>query len=385
MLALTYNLPSLMVRWRSTLTTVVGIALTTAVFILVLALGGGLKATYLNTGDSRNLLVIRKGALAESSSQITPDEVRRTQALDGIARDAQGEPLAVAEIMVLITLERKGGGKAQVQVRGTGPASSQLRPRIKIVAGRMFHAGLRECIVSRSVARRFQNCGLDQTFRSGKHAWKVVGLFDARRTAYDSEIWVDADEAREAFNRSFFCSIMVRPADDAAATALIQAIESDKQMRLRVLTESDYYREQTATAGPIQFVGVCLALIMGMGAAFSAMNMMYASVGSREGEIGLLRVLGFTRLSIYFSFMLESVVVALVGGVLGCLLSLPLQGLATGTFNWRSFAEVAFEFRITSGLLAGGLAFAVVMGLLGGFLPARLAARKSMLDSPRST
>jgi putative ABC transport system permease protein len=374
-LALRYNLSSLAARWRSAVGAAVGIALTVAVFILVLALAGGLRATYLNTGDSRNLLVLRKGALAESSSQITPEEAQQVTVLDGIGRDAQGRPLASAEVIVLATLSRASGGRAHVQVRGVGPAGGQLRPEVRIVEGRMFQPGVRECIASRSIARRFASCGLGQTFGSGKHTWKVVGLFDARHSAYDSEVWVDAEEAREAFNRSFYGSVSLRPTNDAAAASLIQRIADDRQMRLRALTEADYYREQTRTAGPIQMFGLCLALVMGLGAIFSAANTMYAAVDARTQEIGVLRALGFTRSSICLAFTLEAVAVALAGGVLGCLLCLPLHDLATGTFNWRSFAEVAFEFRITGGLMTAGIVFAVVMGLLGGLLPALLAAR----------
>jgi putative ABC transport system permease protein len=378
---LRYNLCSLAARWRSTIGAVLGIALTVAVFILVMALAGGLQAIYLNTGDALNLLVLRKGALAESSSQITPEEAQRTEVLDGIARSAQGEPLVSAEVIVLITLPRTSGGKAHVQVRGIGPAGRQLRREVRIVEGRMFHTGVRECVVSRSIARRFVNCGLGQSFGSGKHTWKVVGLFDARKTAYDSEIWVDADEAREAFNRSFYGSLALRPMNEAAAAALIQRIAGDRQMHLRALTEADYYREQIKTAEPIQLFGLCLALIMGLGATFSAMNTMYALLGSRGPEIGILHALGFTRRSICFAFMLEAVLVALAGGLLGCLLCLPLHDLATGTFNWRSFSEVAFEFRITGGLLARGMVFAAVIGLLGGLLPALLAARRPGLEA----
>jgi putative ABC transport system permease protein len=384
-LPLKYNLRSLVVRWRSTLAAVLGMGLTVAVFVLVMALAGGLKTTYLRTGDPRNLLVVRKGALAESSSQITLDEVRRTRYLEGLARDKHGEPLHSPEMIVLITLERKHGGKAHVQVRGLGPLGPALRPQLHLVQGRMFRPGLRECLVSRSVAERFQNCGWGQKFRSGKITWEVVGVFEARKTAYDSEIWVDVDEAREAFNRSFFCSIVMRPATPETAQALTDRIGNDRQMRLRALTETEYYREQIKTAGPIQWFGACLALIMGLGAAFSAMNTMYALVGARAREIGELRVLGFSRSGIYASFMVEALLLALAGGVLGCLLSLPAHGLATGTFNWKSFAEVAFEFRITVGLLAGGLIFALVMGLLGGLLPARLAARRPLLEALRAT
>jgi hypothetical protein len=373
---LRYNLHSLAARWRSALGSVLAIGLNVAVFISVLALAEGLRATYLNTGDARGLLVLRKGALAESSSQITPEEARRLEALEGVARGAQGEPLASAEVIVLVTLTRTGGGgKAHVQVRGLGLAGDLLRPEVRIVEGRMFQRGLRECVVSRRIARRFANCGLGQTFGSGKHAWKVVGLFEGRRTAYDSEIWVDAEEAREAFHRAFYNSLTLQPDNKATAAALIQRIAEDRQMRLRALTEADYYREQTRTAEPIQLFGLCLAFIMGLGATFSAMNTMYAAVASRTPEIGVLRALGFTRSSICLAFMLETVVLALIGGLFGCLLCLPLHNLATGTFNWRSFSEVAFEFRLTGGLLAGGLIFAALMGAAGGLLPALRAAR----------
>ena len=376
-----YNFYSLAARWRSVLGAGLGIALTVAVFILVMALADGLRATYLNTGDGLDLLVLRKGALAESSSQITPEEARHIEVLDGIARNTRGEPLASAEVIVLATLSRNGGGKAQVQIRGLGPAGSQLRQEVRLVEGRMFHPGLRECVASRSIARRFANCGLGQTFGSGKHTWKVVGLFDAHQTAYDSEIWVDADEAREAFNRSFYGSLALRPLNEAAGASLIRRIADDRQVRLRALTEVDYYREQTKTARPMRLFGLCLALIMGLGATFSAANTMYALVGSRGPEIGILRALGFSRRSICLAFMLEALVIALAGGLLGCLLCLPLQGLATGTFNWRSFAEVAFEFRVTGGLLAGGMAFAAVIGLVGGLLPALLAARTQPVEA----
>ena len=379
-----YNLRSLRVRWRSTAATMLGVALVVAVFVMVTALARGLKATYLSTGDSRNLLVLRKGSMAESSSQVTFEEVRRVRFLEGIARNAKDEPIASAEIIVLITMERQSGGKAHVQVRGLGAMGAELRPHIKIVQGKWFEPGRRQCVVSRNVANRFVDCGLGARFRSGKHAWEVVGIFDAQQTAYDSEIWVDADEARDAFNRSFYGSIVIRPTDELASAALVKRIEGDKLMQLRVLTETEYYRDQTKTAAPIQIFGAALAAIMSVGAAFSAMNMMYAAVGSRTREIGTLRVLGFHPSSIYLSFMLESMAVALAGGVVGCVLALPMHGIATGTFNWTTFAEVAFEFRITPGLLGVGMLFALVMGILGGLLPAQMAARQSVLDALRA-
>jgi ABC-type lipoprotein release transport system permease subunit len=261
-----------------------------------------------------------------------------------------------------------------------------LRPNIRITEGRMFRSGLHECIVSRRIAERFANCRIGESFRAGKFHWKVVGIFDAQKTAYESEIWVDADEARDAFNRDFYGSVLLRPVamDAAAVGALTNRMERDKQLQVAALPETLYYKEQTKTAGPIQFVGSFLATIMSIGAAFSAMNTMYAAVGARTREIGTLRVLGFRRRDIYLSFLLESILLAVLGGALGCVLSLPLNGIATGTFSWTTFAEVAFEFRITGELLAKGIAFALAMGVLGGLLPARLAARKPVLDALRA-
>jgi len=379
-----YTFRHLRLRWRSTLVTMLCIALVVAVFVMVMSLANGLKATYISSGDPRNLIVLRKGSMAESSSQITLDNVRQTKFLEGIARDERGEPMASAEIMVLITLPRAGGGKAHVQVRGLGPTGFQLRSHITFLEGRGFQPGRRECVVSKNLARRFPDLRLGNTFRSGKHTWTVVGIFDAGRTAYDSEVWVDADEARAAFNRKFYGSILLRPVNSNAVAALEQRIESDKQLQLRVLTETEYYAEQTKTAAPIRAFGIALAVIMSLGAAFSAMNAMYASVGARFREIGTLRVLGFRRGSIYAAFMIESLIIAVLGGILGCALSLPMHGVATGTFNWSTFAEVAFEFRITTGLLVTGIVFAMVMGVLGGLLPARTAARKPVLDALRA-
>lgn len=378
-----YNLRNLRVRWRSTLATAMGIALVVGVFVLILSMARGLRGTFLSTGDVRNLLVIRRGALAESSSQLTLDEVRRIKFLEGIAQNPKGEPLASAELIILITLQRASGGKAHVQVRGLGPVGGELRPAIRVTQGRIFQPGQRECIVSQSMARRFPECALGRSFRSGKHSWSVVGIFDARKTAYDSEVWTDADEAREAFNRTFYSSLVLRPADAAGAEAVRRRIEGDKQLQLQVLTEREYHQQQTKTAAPIQFLGVFLATIMCIGAVFSAMNTLYASIGARAREIGTLRVLGFRPAGIYVSFLAESVVIALAGGVVGCLLALPLHGLAAGTFNWATFAEVAFEFSISAGVLIGGMVFALVMGVLGGLLPARAAAKRPILDCLR--
>lgn len=382
---LKYNLRNLRVRWRLTLATALGVALVVAVFIMVMALARGLSATYVSTGDERNLLVLRKGSTAESNSQLTRNEISRIRYLDGIVRGADGAPLVSPEIIVLMNLPRiDGSGTANVLVRGMRAAGLELRPQVQLVEGRMFKPGLRECVVSRRIADRFADCRVGQSFRSGATVWRVVGMFDAAKTAYESEIWIDADEARAVFKRDFYGSVLLRAAGPAAAASLARRIEGDRILTVRVLPETEYYREQTKMAGPIQFLGGFLAVIMSIGAAFSAMNTMYAAIGSRTREIGTLRVLGFKRREIYASFLIESIALALIGGLLGCLFSLPLNGIATGTIGWNTFAEIAFEFRITGELLARGMLFALVMGLLGGLLPARTAARKPVLDALRA-
>ena len=383
---LRYNLRNLVVRWHSTMATALGIALVVAVFVMVMSLARGLAATYISTGDPRNLLVLRKGSTAESSSQITPNEVRQIRYLAGIDRNASGEPLASPEIQVLVQMDRRDQtGTAHVLMRGLSPVGIELRPQIAIRDGRIFRQGLNECIVSQRIAQRFAHCGIGDQFAGGKAHWTVVGIFAAAKTAYESEIWVDADEARAAFNRSFYGSILLRATTDATAVAtLTNRIESNRDLSVRVLPETEYYKEQTNTGAPIQFLGSFLAIVMSIGAVFSAMNTMYATVVARSREIGTLRVLGYKRRDIYISFMIESVLLALLGGALGCVFSLPLNGLATGTLSWNSFTEVAFEFRITGELLAKGMAFALVMGVLGGLLPARLAARKPVLDALRA-
>lgn len=379
---LKYNLRNLRVRWRLTLATSLGIALVVAVFVMVMALSAGMKATYISTGDPRNLLVLRKGSTAESSSQIMRDEIPTIRYTPGIARDENGVPLASAEIIVLLFLDRAdGSGGANVLARGLSETGLKLRPAIKITEGRMLRSGLHECVVSRRISQRFANCKVGDSFTAGRVNWTVVGIFDGKGTAYDSEIWMDADETRSVFKRNFYGSVLLRPADGVDTTALATRLEADKNLKVRVLSESKYYEEQTQSADLPRYFANILSVIMSIGAAFSAMNTMYATVGARTREIGTLRVLGFRRREIYITFLIESVLLSLVGGALGCLLALPVNGYATGGMSQVAFTEIAFEFRITPELLGQGMLFALIMGVLGGLLPARVAARKPVLEA----
>ncbi len=384
-LPIKYNVKNVLVRWRSTIATIFGIALVVAVYMLVQALAVGLESASGNTGVEGNLLVMRKGSTAESSSQVKLDQVKTIQYLDGVARDAAGKPLVSADVLVLINLPRRENrGEANVLVRGVGPNGKDLRSQVRLAEGRWFSPGHREVVLSRRLANRFANTGVGEKFKTGGHELTVVGHFDAGNTAFDSEIWMDGDETRAIFDRENYSSLLLKSTDPRAATNLINRIEKDKTLSLKVVPETEFYKTQTKTAGPIRFLGDFLATAMSIGAIFAAMNTMYASVGARTREVGTLRVLGFRRRTILISFLIEGAFLALIGGALGCLLSMPMDGLATGTLSFDNFSEVVFEFRITPKLALKGLVFSVVVGLIGSLLPAIRASRLPVIASLKS-
>lgn len=384
-LPLRYNFRNVRVRWRATLATVLGVALVVAVYVLVQALAVGLEKCSANTGDPRNMLIVRQGATAESSSQITRQQLRLLMYLPQIARDSDGQPLVSADVLVLVSLPRRdGSGEAHVLFRGVSAKGLKLRPQVQLVAGRWFKPGKREVVVSRRLAARFANFELGDRFRTAGQELTVVGWLDGGASAFDSEVWLDADEARSIFDRDHYSSVLVRLANPSGGPALIQRIETDKRLPLRADYETRYYAAQTKTALPIRILGNFLATAMSIGAVFAAMNTMYASVGARTREIGTLRVLGFRRRTILFTFMLEGTILALMGGLLGCLLALPLHGASTGTIGFDTFSETVFQFRITPWLAVQGLGFAVAVGVAGSLLPAVRAARLPIIVALRA-
>ena len=384
-LPIKYNISNVLVRWRSTLATILGIALVVAVYVMVNALAVGLEKNSANTGDERNLMIVRKGSTAESSSQVTLEQFRTIQYLEGVERDAAGKPLATADVLVLISLPRRElEGEANVLVRGVGAQGIALRPQVKLVSGRWFTPGKREVAVSHRLAARFANMNIGDTFKTGGNSFTVVGWFDGEKSAFDSELWMDADECRSVFDRNFYSSVLIRVDSTNRAPAITARIEGDKRLPLQAKPEVDYYKSQTGTAVPIRWMGKFLAVAMSIGAVFSAMNTMYASVGARTREVGTLRVLGFRRRTVLLSFLLEGAFLALLGGILGCLLAFYVNGKSTGTLNFQSFSEVVFEFRITPGLLLHGLIFSVIVGLVGSFLPAVRAGRLPVISSLKS-
>jgi ABC-type lipoprotein release transport system permease subunit len=380
-----YNLRNLVVRRTTTLMTALSITLTVMVFVLLMALAQGLETSLTVTGQPLNILIMREGSQSEATSSVTRDSLQVIKYLDGIAKTEKGEPWVSPEEIILINLPRRGQEQgSNVTIRGLGADGPSLRPEFKLVAGRFFRSGLREVIVSKRIAGRFQNCGLDDKLKFAKGYWTVVGLFEAGGGAYDSEIWTDANDLAADFNRDAYSSVMLRATDAAAVDRLRDQISSDRRLHLKAVTEREYYENQTLFAAPIKALGLFIAGLMAVGASFAAMNTMYAAVARRTKEIGTLRVVGFSRGSILLCFILESLLIALLGGVLGCILALPVNGITTGTTNFATFSEVAFNFRVTPRLLMEGMAFAAFMGLIGGFFPAWRAAHENIVTALRS-
>ena len=384
-LPITYNLRNITVRWRSTLATILGIALVVAVYVLVQSLAVGLEESASHTGDPRNVMIVRKGSTAESSSQVSVGQFRILHYWRQIARNAKGDPIVSADVVTLISQPRiDGQGEANVSVRGVTPMGMELRPQVKLVAGRWFKPGKREVCVSTKMAHRFAHFNIGDSFKTGPNTLTVVGQFEGGNSAFDSEVWMDADEARAIFERESYSSVLVRAKSPKAEKELIARLENDKRLPLRGDSEVEYYAKQTATAMPIRILGDFLATAMSIGAIFAAMNTMYASVGSRTREIGTLRVLGFRRRTILASFIIEGMLLASIGGVLGCLLALPMHGYSTGTMSFNTFSETVFQFRITPWLAAKGILFAAVVGCLGSLLPAIRASRLPVIAALKS-
>ena len=380
-----YNLRNLRVRWATTLLTASSILLTVLVFVALMALATGLQKSLSTTGQPLNLIIMREGSQSEGTSSVARDSLQVIKYLEGIAKDEKGEPWVSPELLVLINLPRRGQTQgSNVTIRGLGPNSASLRPQFKLLAGRYFRSGLREVIVSRRIAERFQDCALGDRLKFAKGYWTVVGVFDAGGTAYDSEIWADVNDLATDFDRDAYSTVMVRATDAGAVERLKNLIANDRRLHLKPVTEKEYYEGQTRFAAPIKALGLFIAVLMAVGACFAAMNTMYAAVARRTPEIGTLRVLGFSRGSILLSFLIESTLIAVVGGLVGCILSLVFNGISTGTTNFATFSEVAFNFRVTPGLMLNGLIFAVLMGVLGGFFPAWRAAHENIVSALRS-
>jgi ABC-type lipoprotein release transport system permease subunit len=383
-LPLVYNLRNLAARRVSTVLTALGIALVAWVFVFTLALAGGFQAALTTTGSPDNAIVIRKGSTAELMSILDREAAAAVSSQPEIARAADGTPLAASELMVVWNLPRKSGTTTNVVVRGVGPKSLALRPKVRLVRGRMFRPGLDEVVVGKMVAERFRNCSVGSRLRLAGREWAVVGVFDSRGSTYDSEIWGDVELFMPVFDRPVYQSLTLRLSDRSYLTPLKRRLESDPRMNVEVEREDRFYAAQSSTlADMLRMLGLFVTSIMSLGAVFGALNTMYAAVGARTKEVGTLLAIGFSRGAILTSFLIESVLLALLGGVIGCLLALPVRTFTTGTMSFATFSELAFRFQVTPGMLLAGLAFAALMGLVGGFFPARKAATMPIVDSLR--
>src|ERR1700690_1346478 len=362
---LSYNIRNLKLRKGLTIMTALGIALTVTTAVFLMALLAGLNKAFMASGDPINVLVMRKGSTADLSGGFDANLFPTLKTLPGIATDKDGQPLASAEWVVVVVLPRKDGtGEVNVSVRGLMPAGLKLRPSAKLGEGRWFTPGQREVMVGQSIHNRFSGANLGDNLDFAKGQWKVVGVFDAGGTAYDSELWGDVNQIAADFDRQgAYSSAYLRATDAVAADALKHRVSDDQRLKLEGVLETDYYAKQTSSGAPIKYIGIVVAIIMAIGSSFAAMNTMYAAGAYRGREIATLRVLGFSRPAILTSFVIESLMLALLGAVVGLLLMLPFNGHQTGTSNQVTFSEVVFTLRITIGVAAYAILFALAMGL----------------------
>lgn len=385
-LPLKYNLRNIVVRKGSTLATAFTIGLTVAVFLMVMALARGIDMTLSTSGEPLNLIVLREGSTAELNSTVSREQFNDLMYLDGIQRE-DDKPLATAEIITLIYKARKGMTQgSNVTIRGVGPMSFKLRSGFQTVAGRLFQPGLTEAVVSKRIAERFQGLDIGDKFRIQTTEYTVVGLFDSAGKAFESEIWVDINSLASTTRREeAFSSVLLRVKDQTALSTLAKRITDDPKLHLKAQPERAFYEDQQgAASGALKGLAVFISFIMAVGAGFAGMNTMYAAVARRTKEIGTLRVLGFGRASILISFLLESVSIALIGAAIGVLLALPLNFVSTGTSNWVTFSEIAFNFRVTADLIVAALLFGGIIGFVGSLLPSIRASRFKIVDALRA-
>jgi putative ABC transport system permease protein len=382
---ISYNIRNLRLRKGLTIMTALGIALTVTTAVFLMALLAGLKKAFVSSGDPLNVLVMRKGSTAELSGGFDAALFGTLKTLPGIATDSQGQPIASGEWVVVAVLPRKDRtGEVNVSVRGIMPAGLTLRPNAKLVEGRWFTTGQREIVVGKSIHDRFSGTQVGDMLDFAKGQWKVVGVFNSGGTAYDSEIWGDLNQIAADFDRlGGLGSVYLRATDAVAADALKNRVSDDQRLKLEGHLETEYYEKQTSSGGAIKYIGFVVAIIMAVGSSFAAMNTMYAAVAYRSREIATLRVIGFSRPSILTSFVLEALLLSLLGAVVGIVLMLPFNGMSTGIGNQVTFSETVFSLQMTWSVVMTAIIFALVMGLLGGFAPAWHASRQEILAALR--
>jgi ABC-type antimicrobial peptide transport system permease subunit len=361
-------------------------ALVVFVFAAILMLAEGLRKTLVETGSYDNVVVIRKGSNSEVMSWVTRYQASIIETQPEVVIGAEGRPLLAKEMLVLITLPKRGTNvSSNVVIRGIGENSLTLRPQVKLVEGRMLKPGSSEIIAGRSIAERFKGGGIDETLRFGMRDWRIVGIFDAGNTGFSSEIWGDADQLMQAFRRTVYSSVIFKLYDPSEFEEVKKRIENDPRLTLDAKRENRYYADQSERMAQfLRILGTALTIIFSLGAIIGAMITMYSAVATRTSEIGTMRALGFQKMSIMGAFVVEALLLGLIGGCLGLFLASFLQFLTISTMNFQTFSELAFSFTLTPGIVWKGLGFSLVMGFIGGVLPAVRASRMNIVESLRA-
>ncbi|MHB9097287.1 MAG: ABC transporter permease [Syntrophales bacterium] len=386
---LSYSMRNLWKRRLTTILTVAGMALVVFVFAAVLMMAAGLQKTLVETGSDDNVVVFRKGSTSEVMSGIDRGQASIVEMLPQVAIGGAGRRLVAKEVVVLIALPKRGIGKASshsnVVVRGVQEASLPLRPQVKLVTGRMFRMGSSEIIVGNSIAKGFVGVGLQGTLNWGMRKWTVVGIFDAGNTGFSSEIWGDVDQVMQAFRRPVYSSLIFKLRDPAAFPAAKKAIETDPRLTLEAKRETRYYLDQSEMMAKfLRILGLSLTVIFSIGAIIGAMITMYSAVANRIGEIGTMRALGFRRRSILAAFLAESLLLGCLGGIVGLFFASFMQLITVSTVNFQTFSELAFKFTLTVRIVLQAMAFSLIMGLIGGMLPAVRASRMRIVEALRA-
>ena len=380
---LLYSLRNLWIRRLTTALTATGMALVVFVFSAILMLAEGLQKTLVDTGSYDNVVVIRKASVSEVQSGVERSQASIVETEPEIAIGSQGQPLVAKELVVLITMPKRGSDKpANVVIRGIAETSMILRPQVKLVEGRLPRMGSSEIIAGSSIAKRFKGGGVGETLRFAMRDWIVVGVFDAGNTGFNSEIWGDADQLMQAFRRPVYSSVIFKLRDSSEFDKVKKRIENDPRLTLDAMRETEYYQKQSEMMAKfLRILGISLTLIFSLGAIIGAMVTMYAAVANRTSEIGTLRALGFQRTSILTAFLLESLFLGLSGGVVGLFFASFLQLYTVSTMNWQTFSELAFSFTLNAGIIYKALLFSLIMGFVGGVLPAFRASRMNIVEA----
>jgi putative ABC transport system permease protein len=385
-LLLRYNLRNLRARWKVTLLAIFGIALVVAAVVVISSMAAGFRKALSATGSDNNAIIVQRGSLSELTSWITVGNAQTIMTDPRVTRDSNGTPLASCEIVALTVKPKKTDNQpSNITLRGVTPQAFKVRNNIKLVEGRMFSPGLFEVIAGKKISDRVQGLNIGDTIKVQRKQWTVVGLFTADDSSFESELWGDYNALGPAVGRNGGCeSLTVRMNNPALLSTFDKELRANPQFQVQAESERKYYENQAGDlSGALKALAGFVGIVMGIGAVFGAMNTMYAIVAQRTREIGTLRALGFSRLTILFSFVTESMVLAVVGGAIGCLLALPMEGFTTGTGQTQSFSEVAFAFRITPAIIGAGMVFAVVMGIIGGLLPALRASQMPITNALR--